>query len=1513
MLNINASATMTLLNPFICKEIANDNLIAIFYGAKTMNIDSQANANETATQKVTKKSNLNTKLSENFIQKCFIILTQKRILIYKEDLMDLLEAIEIIKIIDIQQDCNNNSYMEIIYSTTYNDKNEVRKIEIALENKNYFFEKCVENFVYEKTDEKDELVFFNLSQEKIDFKAKYAGGSNKSLECLVNHTFGDTLSKFEEYTDDELLTFIKLQSEQDEKIKNSEVSKGKTKKRTCRIQTVCEVNANEIGSPSGINLSRMIYRYKKHYFFIPYVEKGFSKVSNDLLLIKNPFNEKYPIRLILGSSVTMPLEMLDFDSDALYLRDSAHMAFGNIVEVLNGKTSFLITKSEEINFKKKEIICDDDYSKYTTWLLEAKTKVKKRSYYNIVMIYIRKSFYPPYFDTYKDFFFTVIEKNKISLRENILEDLGVNHEYSKNNTNNNEANKSLIPESEYDDADLELRKKIFMQEAQQVKTNLIVGAGRHPIYSQDSDAFINNKNESNFINQNYDSHQNKSIKMNNSNLNLTKGSKAEKPATESQSVEYITNEEGKIIKKIIKKKILVKSNKGNSGINNSINDNNDNNVSINNYNNNILSQSIKDMSNLKLNSLNAQELNESKNMKIKTIKTTIKKKKNFNSSKFAEEADETNNNNSKEFDQTKRNDNSLYQGYNDIEKIEIMRRDLSLFGRTIIKEIGESFCSMLNYDKKHYEKMETLAIMRIEAFSCFRAYYEFMFPKFCETKNLLFLYKFSIDLLLKVLLILKESSLDDVSGYMSVLDEILLKYSNDPDFILFHKEKISNKDFSKILEENEGFFNDIFLGYYKQDIEPKQGIKSKNFNKLKENQAKLVVNNSSVSSSKNVKMTNTRKFLNERRNDFIIFCLEGKFLKNIDLNLEKIVKLSYRKETTKSYVKNLIFPLLNIENTLDSDSRSPKDLLDNICQLKEENIKVTFNEDVMAALIKCDFFRKNNIIIKSSEYENFIKYILEHYPSNKIIQAFYYCLKEEKLNTINYEFLVQTNFNKKDYKSKFNNPDTYKPNSAYDFNTKNMNNSAIETINPNKSLGKSIYNYKDNNNNYTNRIYKENVIFAAEQYNDLSRGEDIYETTDLNKKNADKKNNNQKTKNVNIYNFAIVVEGDFQIDLYTEKKNDDLKKKLDSSNFTSVKVCSLLFKYFSNYKGNFSKIILSCKCLILLCKGDSTNRKVLFEKKIFNVIYKHFYSFSDEHVLISTLKLYNVFLSSQDKMIKEFIYADDKYDEHIMYLISLVLSWNSQGIKTSAKIIISLLDILKNTFIILSSKGLSSNDNNKQGSYSKQESQKLKSVDFEEDEAYPFEDLNITKKLEFMEILFDEKFIMHFLKEKDLFIEIYEKNLLLILTSCKMRFELIPRSRLKILIKKIENKFEKILNSFENYLMTFDYTTIGNTRKHVDYESKEEENFIHNCKLYFITWSFFDNLFYEKELKKKINVPESPMRRILLLIDIAEIHPNFKFLYEKSLDKIKMLKNKEAELEFQSKREILVKKMFGEL
>ena len=42
-------------------------------------------------------------------------------------------------------------------------------------------------------------------------------------------------------------------------------------------------------------------------------------------------------------------------------------------------------------------------------------KLKNSKFYNINFLFIRKSFYPPFFDTFKDFYFLLLEKKKFSL------------------------------------------------------------------------------------------------------------------------------------------------------------------------------------------------------------------------------------------------------------------------------------------------------------------------------------------------------------------------------------------------------------------------------------------------------------------------------------------------------------------------------------------------------------------------------------------------------------------------------------------------------------------------------------------------------------------------------------------------------------------------------------------------------------------------------------------------------------------------------------------------------------------------------------------------------------------------------------------------------------------------------------------------------------------------------------------------------------------------------------------
>ena len=356
MLNLNSSASLTILNRFFCNDDPENNLIFVFsafYNEEDLKFKSTYEIKKDTT---------------DVIKKCYILISQKTIKFFKEDFMSLFLTIPYLNIKDIQQDINNQNYIEIIFLLE-NNKN---KIEIVIENKNYFMENCLENYMYESTLKNENINFLQINEKKIDFMARYnptIGLGNQNLVILLKYKFVD---KFQELN--KLQQFMK------------------------------------ISNPYSLDYEKQIHRFKKNLMFIP---KNSIQVSNDTFMIHNPNNE-YPIKLILESSNTLPVELLDYNSDLSDLKDIAYEKFHHTVKnILTDK--FIITESSD--FKRKINILNDR-SKTQLWKIEGKSRIKNQKFFNVVMIMIRRSYYPPFFDTFKDYFVFVIEMNEIKNSKN---------------------------------------------------------------------------------------------------------------------------------------------------------------------------------------------------------------------------------------------------------------------------------------------------------------------------------------------------------------------------------------------------------------------------------------------------------------------------------------------------------------------------------------------------------------------------------------------------------------------------------------------------------------------------------------------------------------------------------------------------------------------------------------------------------------------------------------------------------------------------------------------------------------------------------------------------------------------------------------------------------------------------------------------------------------------------------------------------------------------------------------
>lgn len=1528
MFNLNASATKTLLCKFFCKEDKNDNLVYLFYGIFY---------DKKATELLKKKEKAQNEQksffsffkndSEEPIKNCYLILTEKKIKLYYEDLIDLHLDIPIVNVTEIIQDGINENLLKIQY---LNDKIP-EKLQIILENKIYFLEKFQEFYLYEKTSSENKLIF-QFSPNPSETKSQKLELLNKDhpLNLVEKNKFENRIKVYENYIKSNNEKFEKINGfpeYNDENLKTNNIENEK--------QNIIINNNSYSNRKTNNNYLKTFFRYKKNLIVLP---AHITKLCKDVLRIENPNNKRFPLKLILGSSKTLPVEILDYDTDVADIKEVAYETFLNSLKKIGGKFDFFITKCEKFNKNKEGDLVIQDYGKSEYYILEAKTKIKKNYFQNVIMLFNRKSFYPPFYDTFKDFYFIAIEKIELTNQhknKNLKdrENSNILNKYSFKNSVLNESNKSNIFFNDVQGENIE--ENIFEQfdDARNVYDDLINNNCGDINEIENIEKISNNgNNNSNFNSKNMNSQicsviRNSKItkdsKINNSNNfshqedqrnEISSKKEKSKILNESNISSFeIYEKDGKFYKKINskinkdsksstingeiyerdgkyytkKKKIIIKE-KSKINQNSNVNDSKCENYKNNLQNSNLNTENLKINSNMNKND-SPDKINNSVTTSRKTVKIKIKKemrksneiinidniqkdqnsKENLenikNKTQSIKPMNTTNNREIKNKTFENINNNSNSKNNHENSKPE----NSSTFAKDIIFEIGQSFNSMLTFNENFTNKLKNLSFIRLETFSCFETYYINMFHKISKDNNLtnlLNLKKIAIDILYKTLLILKECSIDQISSDLIKIEKKIKKiYKNqDENFVYIHRENIKKIDFLKILENNDDFLNSIFVGFYqKKDEDSKKsskGIEKKTkFSNLEKNENFNVDDFTEYHQYNKSVLTSTKKFLIENRNDFLLFCLNGKIIKNLSIDLEKILRLSLKKEIIKSQIKNFIFPLLSLRSTLEYENKSDKDLINEICDSKDNSkIHISFNEHVMCAMIKSDFLRKGEIINKNSSYEKFLIYLIDYYGSNKVLEAIYYFFKEQKRNSLDYNLLVKKNFNKNIYIENHYKIASHQNKVIDDFITNDLEKSIISTdINIDINTPKPKNSLKDS---FKSKIQESQI--TETKYSGAARV-------------------------INLKNFINEVTHRFDLIIISRSNpNDELSKyKSEISNLFSKDSCYVLFKYYSSKDSNLKKIILSCKCLDLICKENSHNRKLLIEIGIFQAIFTHMVKFYEEKSLISTLKLLSSLLDHNDISVIKTLKANDKWDDYLENILYTLNHWKKQSIKCSTKLVSVLLDI----YIKISN-------------FSIVDISKLFTTGYENIENYNFylEDLNqsdheqdekkTSKLLAFIHRLLHEDYVNKIFSDPENIFEVYEKTLIFL---CKISDKIMNTNWITQLLDKIEDKFEEVLECFKNYYFKSNPVPFYDEEEDIE-NSEEGEKFFYFCKIYFINLNFF-GFFYDynnqQKFKARFNAENSPSGKILRFIKAVKDHKDFSYIFDQSIDYIQFLTN----------------------
>lgn len=711
---------------------------------------------------------------------------------------------------------------------------------------------------------------------------------------------------------------------------------------------------------------------------------------------------------------------------------------------------------------------------------------------------------------------------------------------------------------------------------------------------------------------------------------------------------------------------------------------------------------------------------------------------------------------------------------------------------------------------------------------------------------------------------LKSFAIDDVRRGLEICEEKMKKIeinegksSSNEINMLKEIKKISDFSLEDLLNENEREISNFFLNYFGEDIMKKE-------NSIKK---------TSILEDDN--LTKTRSFILDNRNDFIIFILNGEFIKEIDLNIAKIMKISYKNKESQNIFEKFFLKLLNLKAVHEKNKISERDIINKICDINNEslNLKISYDEDVMAAMIETNFFLNNNIIQTKKNLQKFYFFIFDNNYSNKLLNSFLKFIVEINKNNKNFDKIVNTNFDKGNKISK-----EYKK---------------IEKISPDIE---QISNQKSSNISGKFRIEKENN-YENETIEDISfiYLVDIFNNNisyDIENKDISKKN----SEPIHFKKFNYKLYSDlFYKKISLTKNNNNKRENIPNKIFKidDEKLINLFYKIFSYKDLNLKKTIISFKILYFACRENYDIRKYLIKKNFLELIEIHIQKYSDEMLVINGLKLFNLFLDPNDLSITDFLKQYDVWDDYIIILINIIINWSFQGIKCSSELICEVLNTLyRISFfsMIEMSKLLTEGYKNEEFNFSN------KDFLFDNFNSPNKKIKNSRKKIKFKDFLLyilNDDFLSNLIKDNGNSIIIYEQTILLLIRSNFVDSKIKTIYWINEVNSIIEDKFIYVYNKMEKIIMTYlDLNFIEQDINEID--SEYELSLVY--RIYLISLMYFKEIFDEKSLREKMLEEFSPLGMVVRFIHACRNYNRIIPFWEKTKYFHSLIENVENEI-----------------
>jgi len=353
---------------------------------------------------------------------------------------------------------------------------------------------------------------------------------------------------------------------------------------------------------------------------------------------------------------------------------------------------------------------------------------------------------------------------------------------------------------------------------------------------------------------------------------------------------------------------------------------------------------------------------------------------------------------------------------------------ISNYAKEIIIDIADSFNSILSFNSDFINKFESLAAIRLETFSCYNYFYENMFRYLSSDLNrikLKALRKIGLDLYYKILLILKESCFDQIKNVLKSIEYNIKEANNfDNDRLTLHMDNIGKTEFFKIIEINDNFINTL-LDFHKVEEENNNSYNKSN----KDHKENKVLNKPNIenkihegftggNSNKN-NLGPTKKFIIENRKDFLLFCLNGKLINESNIDLTRILSLSFSKENIRVSIKNIVFPLLD-------EKHGTNKIMKAVFKFLKEEKNNSFNYDLMVQKnFNKNMYSENylkKLDINKPFCDNNVNDLNEHEISDKSLNSF----RKDLLDSSDEEKLENRNLSPYDYNYNITNPNEKK-------------------------------------------------------------------------------------------------------------------------------------------------------------------------------------------------------------------------------------------------------------------------------------------------------------------------------------------------------------------------------------------------------------------------------------------------------------------------------------------------------